>query len=133
MLFIICRLHNTRDFSVTPRPPGQRATVTDLKYTFKMPHHKLSVTDSQYVNAHLEEPEERRKEVHLNALHSRGIVVISFSPRVRTRQVMQKAFIKETYYCTILNRAPVKLAPVSMAQLSTRGLRDPWETAWRCD
>lgn len=62
MLFIICRLHNTRGFSVTPRPPGQRATVTDLKYTFKMPHHKLSVIDSQYVNAHLEEPEERRKE-----------------------------------------------------------------------
>lgn len=63
----------------------------------------------------------------------RGIVVISFSPWVRTRQVMQKAFIKETYYCTILNRAPVKLAPASMAQLSTRGSRDPWETAWRCD
>ncbi len=51
MLFIICRLHNTRDFSVTPRPPGRRqwATVTDLKYT----NHKVSVTDSQYVNAHL--------------------------------------------------------------------------------
>lgn len=52
MLFIICRLHYTRDFSVTPRPPRQRATVTDLKYTFKMPHHTLSVTDSQCVNAH---------------------------------------------------------------------------------
>lgn len=52
-----------------------------------------------------------------------GIVVIWLSPRVRTRQVMQKAFIKETYYCTILNWAPAKLAPVSMAQLSTRGSR----------
>ncbi len=60
--------------------------------------------------------------------HGHGIVVMSFSPRVRQSQVMQKAFIKETYYCTILNRAPAKLAPVRMAQLSTRGSRDPGET-----
>ncbi|KAL1267199.1 hypothetical protein QQF64_002874 [Cirrhinus molitorella] len=50
-------------------------------------------------------------------------------PAVRRRhQVMQKAFIKETYYCTILNRAPAKLAPARMAQLSTRNSRDPGET-----
>lgn len=68
-----------------------------------------------------------------NPVGDPGIVVISFSPRARARQVMQKAFIKETYYCTILNRAPTKLAPVSMAQLSTRGSLDPGETARRCD
>lgn len=61
-------------------------------------------------------------------LHGRSIVVISFSRRIRQHQVMQKAFIKETYYCTILNRAPAKLAPARMAQLSTRGSRDPGET-----
>lgn len=40
---------------------------------------------------------------------------------------MQKAFIKETNYWTILNRAPAKLAPASMPQLSTRGCQDPGE------
>lgn len=85
----------------------------------------------------------RHLELHFLSLHfistpfilaRRGIVVISFSPWVRQSQVMQKAFIKETYYCTILNRAPCKISPSEDGPVKHSRLGDPRETGlemWR--